>query len=134
MLANVISFIHTVFRESQCDCEKGFTEILPHRENGLREYGQSVDWRAPDADHTGFGRFVFYSLAYHPRSVIARSSAFEAGTWKRNLSLKLSERVSHVRLRLQGALFLLWPGFFFFFFTVASMSLARVMVLWNQGF
>jgi len=126
------SFLQINVRE-QRNCSEQFTEILPRPAMGQREYGRSDDRRLPDSDYAAFGQIVFkgrdrdgelsccvpfFLLAYHPRSVITRSLAFEAGAWKRILSLKLSERISHARLDLLGALFLLYPGFFFFFFTV----------------
>ena len=101
----------------QYDCTGSFTEILPRLARGQREYGRSVDRRTPESNRTALGRFVFSSLAYHPRSVIARSLALEAGTWKRNLSLKLSERVSHVSRPLQVL--------FFFFQQLSSFSFSH---------
>jgi hypothetical protein len=123
------SFVQICVRE-QRNCLEQSKEIRQQR-----ECGQSVDWRLPDGDYAAFGQIVFkewgveylyyfnvslffFLPAYHPRSVITRSLALEARAWKRILSLKLSERVSHASLDLAGALFLLYPGFFFFFFTI----------------
>lgn len=44
--------------ERQHYCRE-FKEILPRRANGLREYGQSDDWRAPVGDNATSGRIVF---------------------------------------------------------------------------
>jgi hypothetical protein len=106
------------FNEVQYDCTGSFTEIHPYRENGLRGYGQSEDWRTPGSNRTALGRFVFYSLAYHPASVIDRSVLYDGTAWKRILSPKLSERVSQARLTLQVL--------FFFFGQLSSFSFSQL--------
>ena len=111
----------------QRNCSEQSKEIRQQRERG-----QSVDWRLPDSDYAAFGQIVFkgrgvaypnvaslfFLPAYHCRSVIAQMLRTLEQRRSEYSACKLSERVSSVHLDIAGALFLLYSGFFFFFFTL----------------
>ena len=127
----MISLCQIIIRE-QHHCSEQFTEILRHPRNGTSEYGRSVDRRLPEDDDAVLGQIVFkgrgvdrtnaaslfFLPAYHWRSVIAQMLRTLEQRRSEYSACKLSERVSSVHLDIAGALFLLYSGFFFFFFTL----------------
>src|ERR1043166_3567234 len=135
------------FHEAQCRCAGSSQEIHPYRETGLRGYGLSVDRRAPDDAYTVLGRIVFKGrdvkplrpffllLACHLTSVIGKRLAPESRTSKRILSLKLSERLSDVRIRERRCSFSSFGRVLLFLFhSKQCLSPAGERVLWSQCF
>jgi len=118
------------FSNVQCSCD-GFQGILPHSERGQREYGRADARRVPASDYTTFGHLVFgghdvdyasvvspifFLLAYHRRSVIARVSPMKGQQRSESSACKLSERVSSVRSKICRCSFSSLLGFLLFRF------------------
>jgi hypothetical protein len=101
--------------EAQCWCAERFKDIR-HSPDMASPY----DWRAPDGTNTALGRFVFWSPAYHHRSVIAWMSPLKGQQGSEISACKLSERVSPVRSAVAGA-FSSFASFLLFLFTALTI-------------
>lgn len=131
----MISLVQNPFNEVQSECTGQFKGIHPLGGSRQRECGRSEDRRTPEGTRFTFGRIVFSTLAYHPRSVIARSVLYIRTVSKRIPSLLTLWACKRYETDACRCSFSSLPSFFFFFFTVDLICPSTLdKVLWHQCF